>query len=106
MQRGGDVAADGDIGIRRQRGRSDEDVLTDAAQGLEREATVGRIGILQEFLGAGDAFVTEVRQELDGARGDEGVRVLGELERGGQRLRAEALGGVEAEVADVHGRVA
>ena len=106
MQRGGDVAADGDIGVGGQRDGGREHILTDATERLEREAAVGRVGILQKFLGAGDALVAEVRQQPDGARGDVGVRVLGELERGGQRLRAEALRGVEAEVADVHGRVA
>ena len=106
MQRGRYVATHREVGVRRKGCRDGEHVVVSTAEGLEGQATIRRVRILQKFLSTGQAFVTEIRQEPDGAGSDVGVAVLGEFKHRGQSLNAEALRSVEAEVTDIDGRAA
>ena len=105
VERSGDVATDGDIGVAGELGGDAEGVMAGAAQRLEGQAAQRRIRVLEERLGPGDAFFTEVRQEPDAAGGDVRIGVAEDLRDDRQGLRAETLQRVEAEVTDVDGRV-
>ena len=105
VERGSDVATDGDIRVGGELGGDAEGVMTGAAQRLEGQATQRRIGILEERLGAADAFFSEVRQEPDAAGGDIRIGVTEDLRDDRQGLGAETLERIEAEVTDVDGRV-
>ena len=104
-QRRRDVAADSDIGVLGEFSSDTERVMAGATQGLEGQATERRIRILEQSLGARDAFFAEVRQEPDAAGGDIRIRFAENLGDDREGLGAETLQRVEAEVTDVDGRI-